>query len=200
MLLVLVIDKNQNMCYYGAYPKKQGFFNLNNMSKDQIKNYMNYWEKMAKIGLKSLFLMVIVITFCLPDITHSQDFLGQKTVGPIAQEAIRAYYDGPTLPNIGQRKPRRTTYVMVTAYNSLPEQTDDTPFITASGTRTRDGVVAANFLPIGTVVRFPEVFGDKEFVVEDRMNARYYYNMDIWMESYADARAFGAKFLKVEIL
>jgi 3D (Asp-Asp-Asp) domain-containing protein len=90
--------------------------------------------------------------------------------------------------------------VVVTSYNSEPGQTDSTPFITASGSRTRDGVVAANFLPFGTIVRFPEVFGDKEFVVEDRMNKRYYYRADIWMENKQDSIDFGAKYLEIEIL
>ena len=90
--------------------------------------------------------------------------------------------------------------IMVTAYNSLPEQTDDTPFITASGTRTRDGIIAANFLPIGAIVRFPDVYGEKEFIVEDRMNKRYYYKADIWMAEKQDALNFGAKVLKIEIL
>ena len=38
----------------------------------------------------------------------------------------------------------------VTAYSSTPEETDDTPFVTASGTSVRDGVIATNFLEFGT--------------------------------------------------
>ncbi|TAL20346.1 hypothetical protein EPN90_01195 [Patescibacteria group bacterium] len=83
--------------------------------------------------------------------------------------------------------------VPVTAYSSTPDQTDDTPFITANGSRVRDGIIAANFLPFGTRVRFPELFGDKVFTVEDRMNARYFYRADIWMESRAAAWEFGIK-------
>ncbi|OGL67072.1 hypothetical protein A2856_00875 [Candidatus Uhrbacteria bacterium RIFCSPHIGHO2_01_FULL_63_20] len=89
--------------------------------------------------------------------------------------------------------------VPITAYNSDPWQTDDTPFITASGTHVRDGIVAANFLPIGTKVRIPALFGDKEFVVEDRMNARYAQAMDIWMEDRQAARQFGRKHALVEV-
>lgn len=94
----------------------------------------------------------------------------------------------------------RRVWTPVTAYSSTPDQTDDTPFITASGTRTRDGVVAANFLPIGTKVRMPTIYGDKVFVVEDRMNSRYYLRMDIWMASRQQALQFGKRTVPIEII
>lgn len=90
--------------------------------------------------------------------------------------------------------------IMVTAYNSEVGQCDSNPFITASGTWTRDGVVASNFYTIGTQVRFPDVFGDKVFTVEDRMNARYSKRVDIWMPDHGEAVKFGAKYLKIEVL
>ncbi len=91
-------------------------------------------------------------------------------------------------------------WVTTTAYSSEPRQTDATPFITAWQTPVRDGVVAANFLPLGTLVRFPDDWGDKIFVVEDRMNARYQYRVDVWMEKTADARVFGVQYLRLEVL
>ncbi len=97
-------------------------------------------------------------------------------------------------------KVKSVEYVTVTAFNSVPEQCDSTPFITGSGTYTRDGVVAANYLRVGTKVRFPDLFGDKVFVVEDRMNMRYYKRIDIWMEKKSDAKKFGIRKLKVEIV
>ena len=59
----------------------------------------------------------------------------------------------------------RTIDVVVTAYSSTVWQTDDTPFITASGTTVRDGIVAANFLPMGTKVRFPHLYREKIFLL-----------------------------------
>ena len=95
----------------------------------------------------------------------------------------------------------RIMYVSATAYNSDPNQTDSTPDITASGTKTRDGIIAANFLPIGTLVRLPDLYGDKVFVVEDRMNARYTSRIDVWMENHADAIKFGLKNkVKLEVI
>jgi 3D (Asp-Asp-Asp) domain-containing protein len=89
--------------------------------------------------------------------------------------------------------PDRTLKVSMTAYNSLPEQTDSNPFETAMGTTTRRGIVAANFVPLGTYIKIPELYGDEIFIVEDRMNARYTNRVDIWMEHYSDARQFGVK-------
>lgn len=98
-------------------------------------------------------------------------------------------------------EPVKTYTVAVTAYSSTPDQTDDTPFITANGSRVRDGIVATNFLPFHTRVRFPDLYGDKVFLVEDRMNARYATRMDIWMPTRKEAIKFGLKrSVKVEVL
>lgn len=91
-------------------------------------------------------------------------------------------------------------WLFVSAYSSTPDQTDDTPFITASGTHVRDGIIAANFLPIGAKVRFPNIYGEKIFVVEDRMNSRYYYRADIWMPTRGDALQFGLRNTLIEII
>jgi len=92
--------------------------------------------------------------------------------------------------------------VWVTAYTSHPSETDDTPFITATGSNVRDGVAAANFLPIGTKFRVPKVFGDKVFTVEDRMNARYndVQIVDLWFNDRSEAISFGKKTLAIELL
>jgi 3D (Asp-Asp-Asp) domain-containing protein len=96
-------------------------------------------------------------------------------------------------------QPRLAFDVTVTAYSSDPWQTDDTPFITASGTHVRDGIIAANFLPIGTRVRLPDLYGDKIFIVEDRMNKRYHYHADVWMSETIDAVNFGVEYTTIEI-
>ena len=97
-------------------------------------------------------------------------------------------------------KPKKFYTVSATGYSSTPEQTDHTPFITASGIHVRDGVIAANFLPFGTVIKIPELFGDKAFVVEDRMHNRYWLNVDIWFPEKELAKEFGVKMVKIEIV
>ncbi|MCR4323304.1 MAG: 3D domain-containing protein [Candidatus Azambacteria bacterium] len=101
-------------------------------------------------------------------------------------------------------KNRRVSRVMqgvtMTAYSSTPDQTDDSPFTMANGKRVHDGAVAANFLPFGTKVMFPELYGDKVFTVEDRMHKRFSNRMDIWMETRGEAIKFGIREVTVEIL
>lgn len=90
--------------------------------------------------------------------------------------------------------------VIVTAYSSTFNQTDNTPFITANGTHVYDGIVACNFLSLGTKIKFPEIYGDKIFTVEDRMAKQNNHKMDIWMFSRELALEFGVKKLTVEIV
>lgn len=153
--------------------------------------------------------IVVVMTFILgyglmPGIATADE----RTVAfPVADQAIalriaamqNQLKDYGVLPKSDLRGPSYTITVPSTAYNSLPNQTDATPFITASGTQVRHGVVAANFLPIGTRIKIPDLYGDQIFVVEDRMNARYYKKVDIWMEHYSDAIAYGVRNITIEV-
>lgn len=106
----------------------------------------------------------------------------------------------PEIPDKPRPVAKKVVNITVTAYSSTVDQCGADPFTTASGTKVRDGIIAANFLPIGTKVRIPEKFGDKIFVVEDRMHAKYWYHADIWMPSREQAKEWGAKYLKIEIL
>lgn len=95
----------------------------------------------------------------------------------------------------------RKIKVVVTAYSSSIQETDENPYITAAGTWVRDGIVANNKYPFGTKIRFPEIYGDKIFIVEDRMHWRKgLYQFDVWMDSYKEAKRFGAKIVEAEIL
>ena len=82
----------------------------------------------------------------------------------------------------------RTT---LTAYSSTPDQTDSTPFTTASNTTVRDGIIASNFLAFGTKVQIPSLFGDKVFTVEDRMAKKHDDKIDIWFSQRHLAKRFG---------
>jgi len=90
--------------------------------------------------------------------------------------------------------------VVLTAYSSTPDQTDDTPFITASNTRVRDGIVAANFLAFGTQIRIPSIFGDKVFTVEDRMARKHPDKIDIWFPERHLAKKFGIQEAEVIVM
>lgn len=101
---------------------------------------------------------------------------------------------------LASQKAVRELVVAASAYSSTPDQTDDTPFITASNTLVHDGIVAANFLPLGTKIRIPKLYGSKIFTVEDRMNKRYWQKIDIWFPDRQSALEFGVKTIKIEIL
>ena len=91
--------------------------------------------------------------------------------------------------------------VVITGYSSTIWETDETPELTASGSVVREGIVANNGLPIGTKIKIPELYGDKVFVVEDRMSwQKGKYHVDIWFPSYFEAKNFGAKRTYIEIL
>lgn len=97
-------------------------------------------------------------------------------------------------------KVAKTMKIVVTAYSSTEAQTDDTPFITASNTLVRDGIIASNLLPFGTKVRFPELNPKKIYIVEDRLALKNSHKVDIWFPSVESALNFGVKVLTMEVL
>jgi len=103
-------------------------------------------------------------------------------------------------PLTGAGFPVQHFKMWVTAYTSSPEETDDTPHVTAMGSKTRDGIVATNMLPFGTRVKFPSLFGEKIFVVEDRMHPRKKNFIDIWMPEKKEALRFGIAYADVLVL
>lgn len=109
-----------------------------------------------------------------------------------------------TLPQTENWQAVNTAYRMITAYNSEAAQCDGSPCITANGFNLcehgQEDSIAANFLKFGTKVRIPDLFGDKVFIVRDRMNKRYSDRIDIWMLDKNEAKQFGVKIAKIEVL
>ncbi len=117
---------------------------------------------------------------------------------PLLQENSLLPTSSPSNPEF---QPTQKIEVVVTAYSSTVDQTDSDPFITAAGTWVKEGIVASNLLPFGTEIRIPEIYGEKIFVVEDRMSWRKgEYHIDIWFPSYWEALNFGTKRTYIEIL
>lgn len=149
-----------------------------------------------------------IITFTVTVFTAAAVVVPVHSAGASAPE-IRFYTHGlfsaeqPVLlaRSIAQpAAPRYAMFLTITGYSSRPEETDDTPFITASGTTVRDGIVATNLLPFGTKVRLPSLFGDKVFTVEDRMHSRYPDRLDVWFSEYENAKQFGKRYAIVEVV
>lgn len=135
-----------------------------------------------------------VLTFNLP--VQAISFVGQpednRDLLMIGGEDSILSINMPLIPKIQK--------TVLTAYSSTPDQTDSTPFTTASNTRVRDGVVASNFLAFGTKIKIPALFGDKEFVVEDRMAQKHNGKIDIWFPERGQAKKFGVQEAEVIIL
>ena len=166
---------------------------------------------MLKISKKTILFRIIPILtgisffFCLAYNTEQSDVenSSQKKEPVLNENSLLITQCNAILPisPLPEIKVVQKIKVITTAYSSSSWQTDDTPFITAAGTYVRDGIVANNLLAFGTKIRLPEIYGDKIFVVEDRMHARKgYYHVDIWFASYHDALHFGAKQTYIEVL
>ncbi len=165
------------------------------MFKDQFKKIKNKRQYL----LIAIALATLVGAYFVDMNASAEDYInlarnsanlpiiGQNTLLPLAE----------TPPAIVSQKIK----VMVTGYSSTVEQTDDTPFTTASNKTVRDGIIANNLLRFGDMVRLPDLFGDKVFVVEDRMHRRKgFYHVDIWFPTEQEAIEFGAKISYMEIL
>ena len=173
-------------------------------------------QKMAILSL----MVVLFAALVVPQKVIAEDYPPTAEISGLAlpspqqkintKELSLASVQGTALielsdPETVQRKKAATKgalsfkkWVLVTAYSSTVDQCDSTPFITASGTHVHDGTIAANFLRFGTKVKFPALYGDKIFTVEDRMKSNR--KVDIWFPTRAEALKFGAKRTMMEIV
>ncbi len=98
----------------------------------------------------------------------------------------------------------RTSTHIITAYNSEVDQTDNTPCTTANGfnvcRHNREDTIAVNFLKFGTKVKIPELFGNRIFIVRDRMNKRNSNRVDVWMKTRSQALKFGRRIAKIQVV
>ncbi|OGY30721.1 MAG: hypothetical protein A3C02_01170 [Candidatus Andersenbacteria bacterium RIFCSPHIGHO2_02_FULL_45_11] len=160
-----------------------------------------------------LSILMLAVVACVSMNVHAQPVQQYLSNQSLTAAHLSVSVDGEHAPSqswwkriwsyLGIRNARirpeigTTLRVESSAYASSPYQTDATPCITAAGTTVRPGVVATNFLPLGTIV---SVDG-KKYIVEDRMNARYDgYYMDIWFPSTSEALEFGRKKLAITII
>lgn len=67
--------------------------------------------------------------------------------------------------------------------------------MTASGEWVREGIVASDDLPFGTVV----IINGNRYVVADRFGGGYSDRIDIYMPSYDDCMSFGQQYLDVYV-
>lgn len=150
-------------------------------------------------------LFYLIYSFIFPQYTwgslgideDNEDFI------PVQENALASVHGSALLPIYSvktSQSPTSKRWAIITAYSSTPDQTDSSPFTTASGTRVRDGVVASNWLPLGAKIRLPRLYEDKIFVVEDRMAPKNSHKIDIWFPEKEQALQFGIKWTEVEII
>lgn len=154
-----------------------------------MKQYSIRFKRALGTLLGTLIIALAVIS---PNGVQSHSIEASSAETKIRESSISAL-------SAPQQYPKSFT-ATVTGYSSTPDQTDDTPFITAANTPVRDGIVAANFLPIGTRIKIPGYSGPKIYTVEDRMHARFSDRVDIWFVDRASAQYFGKRDLEIVIV
>lgn len=162
-------------------------------------NITTYWptieaKSFEAIKILSLTAVLLINVFPSPLLPASNPFMQRGGLNFYLNDIITASSSPASYP----LEPGTVLGVVSTAYSSDASQTDASPFTTASGSLTRQGVMAANFLPINTKVRI----GHNIYTVEDRMNSRYNdtYRIDIWMPSAEQARRYGLRPQIMEIV
>jgi 3D (Asp-Asp-Asp) domain-containing protein len=125
----------------------------------------------------------------------------------------------PTATRASTQRAIRTMTVRSTGYNSLTSQTDRTPHVTATGARTRFGIIAVSrdllrTIPYGSRVRLEDMgswsgggrgkynrmLSDMVFVVEDTMHPRKSGTIDVWFPARRQAIQWGVRRLRVTVL
>lgn len=121
-----------------------------------------------------------------------------------AQKIADEMPQATSTPVVVKDKVLRTSTHVMTAYNSEVGQTDESPCITANGYDVcksgQEDTIAANFLKFGTKVKIPDLYGDRIFVVRDRMNKKHPNRVDIWMKDRASAVKFGVKTTRIQVI
>ncbi len=171
----------------------------------------------------ALLLSIVLIEFTLIHpltVWAVSDSLGTQKYFDLTSSDSVAVEESPALTNsikqlkqskqlkelaVVSEKKKRELIVVATAYSSSVEETDSDPCTTANGfnvcKNNIENVIAANFLPFGTRVRIPELYGDRTFTVHDRMYSRYGNGrIDVWLKTKQSARQFGVKRIKMEVV
>jgi 3D (Asp-Asp-Asp) domain-containing protein len=171
-----------------------------------------YIQSESKEDLKKLILALVLgllaVGYVGPQIVQSQTNDQQEQIN---EQINLSNSQTSTFPKAKQREELRSYQVVATAYSSEIAQTDNSPCIPSQVSFNlceyykKYGVantIAANFLPLGAKVRFPEIYENKVFTVRDRMNSRYNgtTRVDFWKSNKKTATNFGVKSLKMEVI
>jgi hypothetical protein len=146
-------------------------------------------KQRLKIPYKYKFIVYLILLILIIGIFYYLIFelkiIGKNELRPIGDSEELFIY-APKIPVYQEFQ----ILGVITAYTSDPKETDDTPFISASGQIVRKGIVANNCLNFGELV---EIAGEI-FEVQDRMSKKYNCeHYDIWKETKEEAIEFGVQ-------
>jgi len=174
-----------------------------------MKNKYLYWLLFSFLILPIVLFSVLVLSMHTEYITDVSSLVKEKrqlnqqidSLNTVLSE-VEGDLDAVSKVQISK--------LVATAYNSYPWQTDNTPFITSSGSAVGDGTLALSrdliraenalmhrmgFNPSGMYA-----FGDtvfviyvKPMVVHDTMNRRFTNRADIWLDKHSTARNWGKR-------
>ncbi|PIR69450.1 MAG: hypothetical protein COU47_02630 [Candidatus Niyogibacteria bacterium CG10_big_fil_rev_8_21_14_0_10_46_36] len=164
-----------------------------------------------------LVSVAIPLLFTSSFFSSAVDYVGSLVVTNSYAEEQMIEENGDPLGEIGEQlKKEGIEYVpvehesptvlskrVVTAYNAVPEQTNDrpcegafTPHTGINFCKTNLPIVATNELPLGTLVKID----DRIFLVADRTNSRYKYRYDILTPTLSEAREWGKRTHIIEVI
>ena len=112
---------------------RRGFFVCPQMYK--ILKFSKFWLKKAIIGLVILILALNMPTKEANAAWNYEDIAAFVNDGVVNKQDLLMIVGGSALMGVNQTVAPKTIQVIITGYSSTPDQTDSTPFITASNLR-----------------------------------------------------------------
>lgn len=171
--------------------------NFNFMTyEEREKKYQDEIKKIDRqflIGGLILFLFIAICLLSIPSVLKQQALNEPIVVLEPQVVTVTSF----TLINVSSGVVRE-----VTAFNSVPEQTDDTPCIAANGTNICERFAVGECLIAGNFAKFETkhyLEGIGLCTLIDRMNARYPERVDLFFDKdLKGARNFGIKKIMVK--
>ncbi len=164
------------------------------------------FKNLYKKIIITLIIVIFSLNFTKPVYAFNFNFFNKL----LNKQETKELKSIKNFPQVNNRQPKYTMWVLATAYSSDVGQTDDSPCIPAMSRFNLceyynkyqvNDTIAANFLPLGAKVKLPDIYGDRIITVRDRMNKRYNgtVKIDIWMPNREQAIKFGVRWIKMEV-
>jgi len=167
-----------------------------NALKEKLDNWRNIWVPEPE-GIRSKISIYTALVCCLTVLSVASIILSHRVlylknrVSSLEQEVASLM------------EAKRARLCTVTAYSPTKSQCDDTPWVTASGTRPKVGTVAVS----RDLFYSGWVFGSKIYIeglgiyrINDLMHPRWENRIDVFLESERLARRFGRRKARAVLL